>query len=108
MATRVMVGVVKDKRKSVASAVLYDSATMTAFGPVLTVESVATNEDMMELGEDFIDFVEKNTLGKDPSTVPTKRLHALFAEFLASLGDGETQAGGAKKTDELEEKGGAA
>jgi hypothetical protein len=39
MATRVMVGTVKDKRKSVAAAVLYDSVTMTTFGPVLTVES---------------------------------------------------------------------
>jgi hypothetical protein len=78
----------KGSRKESLAAALYDSVTMTAFGPVITVEGGSpTMEELLDLGEEFIDFVEKES--GDVRTVLNDELHALLVRFLQTREDKE-------------------
>lgn len=69
------------RRGRLAAATFYDSVTMTAFGPVMTVGDVATIEEIMNLGQEFLEFVETEN-GSDARFVMNDELHTLLVRFL--------------------------
>jgi hypothetical protein len=83
MGVRVLAGYLNGgaKKGRLAAASLYDSVTMSAFGPVIALGDTATIEEIAEFGEEFLEYVEVVT-GADARTVLNSELHDLLVQFL--------------------------
>ena len=100
MGVRVLTGYLELGKKKEAAAVLYDSVTMTAFGPVMMMlDAKASLDELRELADEFADYVEQET-GEDARMLEDEALHEAFVEFLKTKkGDDEEEDQEAGKED---------
>lgn len=77
MGTRILVGHEQGNEGGTANACLFDSVTMTAFGPVFSAETV---EEATEIAERFLSYVEAKT-NEDARRVPDGALANHYAAF---------------------------